>query len=221
MFDRIAGWYDRTNRVLSLGLDRYWRSRAIAALAPEADGTYLDVGCGTADVAVEIVRTEPAARVIGVDRSGGMLDRGREKVEAAGLSGGVSLMDGDALDLQFRDDSFAGVITAFCIRNVTRREQALREFHRVLAPGGRLVVLELTDPANPLMRPLFRIYSEIVMPLVTRLISSEPAYRYLTASMAAFPRAEEFIAMMERAGFIETAHQRLTAGITTLFTGQK
>jgi demethylmenaquinone methyltransferase/2-methoxy-6-polyprenyl-1,4-benzoquinol methylase len=221
MFDRIAGWYDGTNRLLSLGFDRYWRRRAIAALAPQPGSVHLDVGCGTADVALEIVRFQPESYVIGVDRSEGMLALGREKVHQAGLANRISLLEGDALDLQFRDNSFAGVITSFCIRNVTHRQRALREFHRVLAPGGRLVILELTDPQNALMKPLFRIYSNIVMPLVTKIMSSASAYRYLTDSMADFPSPDRFTSIIEESGFVEATHAGMTGGITTLFTASK
>ncbi len=221
MFDCIAGWYDGTNRLLSLGFDRYWRRRAIAALAPQPGSVYLDVGCGTADVAVEIVCLQPESYVIGVDRSEGMLALGREKVREAGVADRISLLEGDALDLQFRDNSFAGVITSFCIRNVTHRQRALREFRRVLAPGGKLVVLELTDPQNAFMKPLFRIYSNIVMPLVTKIMSSAPAYRYLTDSMADFPSPDRFTSIIEQSGFVQATHTRMTGGITTLFTASK
>jgi demethylmenaquinone methyltransferase/2-methoxy-6-polyprenyl-1,4-benzoquinol methylase len=159
--------------------------------------------------------------VTGIDPSEAMLKLGRGKVQAAGLAQAITLLVGDALDLQFRDQSFDGVITAFCIRNVTDRKRALEESYRVLRPGGKFVMLELTDPVGPIMKPLFRVYSNAVIPLVTRILSSAPAYRYLTDSMADFPRSEQFESLMREAGFVHTSHVRMTGGITTLFSGTR
>ncbi len=220
MFDRIANWYDGTNSLLSLRMDRYWRRRAVARLGPEPGAAFLDVGCGTGDVALEILRQQSDCRVVGIDPSRGMLQIGRAKVEASGLARSIELREGNALDIQFPDHSFDGVITSFCIRNVADRRGALTEFHRVLRPAGRLVILELTDPTGPVMAPLFRIYSHLVMPLVTRIMSSVSAYRYLTDSMADFPPAETFLAMMEQAGFVSPEYFRMTGGITTVFTSK-
>ncbi len=219
MFDAIAGYYDSTNRFLTGGLDWYWRRRAVACLAPTAGGLYLDVGCGTGDVAVEILRQAEGSRVVGVDPSQGMLDIGRNKILEAGHERAIALVPGDALDLPYQDACFDGVITSFCIRNVTDRQRALGEFKRVLRPDGRLVILELTDPAGPWMRPLFRVYSNLVMPLVAKVMSSAPAYRYLTASMVDFPSAERFAAIMETVGFSGVQFFRMTGGITTCFFG--
>jgi demethylmenaquinone methyltransferase/2-methoxy-6-polyprenyl-1,4-benzoquinol methylase len=219
MFDAIAGYYDSTNRFLTGGLDAYWRRRAVACLAPTVGGLYLDVGCGTGDVALEIVRQAAGSRVVGIDPSQGMLDLGRNKVSQAGQDRAIQLVPGDGLALPFPDGRFDGVITSFCIRNVTDRRGALAEFQRVLRPNGRLVILELTDPVGLLMKPLFRVYSNLVMPLVTRFMSSAPAYRYLTASMTDFPSAERFKEIMETVGFKHVQFFRMTGGITTCFFG--
>jgi demethylmenaquinone methyltransferase/2-methoxy-6-polyprenyl-1,4-benzoquinol methylase len=221
MFNRIAGYYDGTNKLLSAGFDRYWRRRAVESLEPKTGGTYLDVGSGTGDVALEILKQAPESVVTGIDPSEAMLVLGQAKIQAVELAQSITLSVGDALDLQFRDYSFDGVITAFCIRNVTHRRRALEECHRVLRPGGKFVILELTDPVGPLMKPLFRIYSNAVIPLVTRILSSAPAYRYLTDSMADFPPAERFEALMREVGFVHTSHVRMTGGITTLFSGKR
>jgi demethylmenaquinone methyltransferase/2-methoxy-6-polyprenyl-1,4-benzoquinol methylase len=221
MFNRIAGYYDGTNRLLSVGFDRYWRRRAVASLAPKAGGTYLDVGSGTGDIALEILRQSPESIVTGIDPSQAMLVIGREKIEGMGLARSITLTVGDALDLQFRDYSFDGVITSFCIRNVTDRRRALEECHRVLRPGGKFVILELTDPGGPIMKPLFRIYSNAIIPLVTKVLSSASAYRYLTDSMADFPRAERFVSLMREVGFVDTGHIHMTGGITTIFSGTR
>jgi demethylmenaquinone methyltransferase/2-methoxy-6-polyprenyl-1,4-benzoquinol methylase len=237
MFDHIANWYDSTNRLLSMGFDVYWRREAVKALAPQAGGLYLDVGCGTADVALEILRRQDRCRVVGVDPSEGMLAVGRAKVARAsskrgeatppstaghGIDAGnygITLLRGDALNLQFPSGTFDGVITSFCVRNITDRRAALQEFKRVLEHGGRLVVLELTHPQGPIMGPLFRIYSRFVMPTVTRVMSSAPSYKYLVDSMADFSPPERFRRMVEEAGFEETGLRTMTGGITALFTG--
>jgi demethylmenaquinone methyltransferase / 2-methoxy-6-polyprenyl-1,4-benzoquinol methylase len=220
MFDRIAGYYDGTNRILSIGLDAYWRRRGVARLAAKPEGRYLDVGCGTGDIGLEILRQSPRSQVVGVDPSVGMLALGRKKVEAAGLSHAISLVHGDVLGLDFEDGSFDGAIASFCIRNVTDRKRALLEIHRVVRPNGLLVIVELTEPGGPIMKPLFRIYSRIVMPAVTKAMSSVPAYRYLTDSMAVFPRPAMFAELMAQAGFESMGFVHLTGGIVTLFWGQ-
>jgi demethylmenaquinone methyltransferase / 2-methoxy-6-polyprenyl-1,4-benzoquinol methylase len=220
MFDAIAGYYDGTNKILSFGLDGFWRSRAVTRLQPVPGGKYLDIGCGTGDIALEILRRAPGSKVIGIDPSQGMLVRGHNKVSAAGLADSISLIIGDVLDLRFEDKSFDGAITAFCIRNVTNRKLALREISRVIRSGGRLVVLELTHPTGRIMEPLFKIYSRVVIPTLTKIMSSVSAYRYLTDSMADFPKPDLILALMKEAGFIECRYRHMTGGIVTLFEGQ-
>lgn len=219
MFDRIAHYYDGTNRVLSLGLDHLWRRKAIRKLAPQPGCVYLDVGCGTGDMGLEILNQCPGARVVGIDPSERMLDVGRGKIASTGLADSIELVPGDALRLPFSDNTFHGTITSFCIRNVTDRAGCLHEILRVVRPGGRLVILELTDPVG-VMRPLFRIYSGVVIPLITRIMSSVSAYRYLTDSMVDFPNADDFMATVDQAGFTDTSYSRLTGGITTLMVGR-
>jgi len=217
MFDKIAGYYDGANRILSLGFDESWRRQGVASLEPKSGGSYLDVGCGTGDIALEILRQSPSSRVIGIDPSEGMLALGREKVQAAGSVAAISLEQGDVLNLRFEDDSFDGAIASFCIRNVTDRKKALAEILRVVRPGGLFVIVELTEPAGAIMKPLFRLYARVVMPLVTKVLSSVSAYRYLVESMADFPRAEAFTALMSQAGFVDVTYRHLTGGIVTLF----
>ncbi len=220
MFDKIAPYYDGTNRILSLGLDQYWRRKAVTRLSPSAGGEYLDLGCGTGDIALEILRAQPDCRVTGIDLSEGMLELGRKKVRDAGLDAAITLVKADALALEFPDDSFDAAITSFCLRNITDRTRALEEIRRVVRPGGSLVILELTEPCGPLMRPLFRVYTNVVFPLVTGLMSSIPAYRYLAASMAHFPKSDAIAATMAQAGFVDTQCSFLTFGIVTLFVGR-
>jgi len=219
MFNHIAGYYDGTNRILSLGLDGWWRRTAVRALAPVSGRTYLDVGCGTGDVTLETIRQAPQSKVTGIDPSPGMLEIGRAKIGNAGLSDAVSLVSGDVLRMEFPDGFFDGAITSFCIRNVTDRKRALAEIFRVLRPGAKFVILELTEPAGPIMKPLFSIYAKVVMPMVTKVLSSVSAYRYLSDSMADFPKSDIFSDLMQKAGFVDVRNRRLTGGIVTLFEG--
>jgi demethylmenaquinone methyltransferase/2-methoxy-6-polyprenyl-1,4-benzoquinol methylase len=220
MFERIAGFYDGTNKILSLGLDGWWRRCAVQLLAPAPGGKYLDVGCGTGDMALEIVKRSPGASVVGIDPVENMLKIARDKVTSAGLEASISIEKGDALNLGFGDGSFDGAITAFCIRNVTDRLRGLQEISRVLKPGALLVILELTEPGGPIMKPLFRTYARVVMPAVTKLMSSASAYRYLADSMADFPKPDIFSRLMEQAGFTNLTHKHLTGGIVTIFAGR-
>jgi demethylmenaquinone methyltransferase/2-methoxy-6-polyprenyl-1,4-benzoquinol methylase len=221
MFDSIARHYDGTNKILSFGLDGMWRRRAVSRLNLGAERRYLDVGCGTGDIALEILRQAPESKVVGIDPSQEMLSRGQLKISEAGLSDSISLIMGDVLGLKFEDESFDGAITSFCIRNVTDRRQGLSEIRRVVRPGGRLVILELTQPTGAIMRPLFSIYARVVMPIVTKIMSSVSAYRYLTDSMVDFPRPEMILDLMKEVGFIDRRYARMTGGIVTLFEGNK
>lgn len=220
MFDTIARWYDGTNRLMSLGLDGLWRRRAVALLDPRPGGLYLDVGVGTGDVALFVAHRSPEAGVVGIDPSAGMLEVARTKMCREGLSERVHVMAGDVLNLSFADNTFDGAITSFCIRNVTDRRRGLREISRVVRPGGRFVILELTEPVGPIMRPLFRVYARVLMPVISGIMSSAKSYRYLADSMADFPKPGVFLSAMEESGFVNCSYEHLTGGIVTLFAGQ-
>jgi demethylmenaquinone methyltransferase / 2-methoxy-6-polyprenyl-1,4-benzoquinol methylase len=217
MFEYIAPYYDSTNRLLSLGLDAYWRKAAVRTLAPAPGRKYLDVGCGTGDTAIEILNQSPESTVVGVDPSDHMLALGLEKIQHLRLEPKITLQKGDALNLEYNDNEFDSAITSFCIRNVTDRKRALVEIRRVIKPGGRLIILELTEPQGQIMKPLFRLYSLVVMPIVTGLLSSASAYKYLADSMADFPKPGDFLGVLEVAGYKEVRFKHLTGGIVTIF----
>jgi len=155
MFDRIAGRYDLLNRLMSFGLDRRWRRRAVQLLEPSGANSYLDLGCGTGDISLEILRQAPESDVVGVDPAEKMLRIAQTRISKANMHNRVNLVVGDALSLEFGDNSFAGIASAFCIRNITDRRKALAEMNRTLSPGGRLVLLELTATDNPILRPAY------------------------------------------------------------------
>ncbi len=219
MFDRIARRYDAMNKVISMGLDRGWRRRAIDRLAPTPGGRYLDVGTGTGDLLLEIVRRVSGAVGVGIDPASEMLARGREKVRAAGLDGRITFQTGDAMALPFDDRSFDGIILGFCIRNVEDRRKALDEFRRVLTPGARVVILELTEPSHPAVRLGHRLYTGTVVPAAAALLSLRSAYTYLVDSVRAFPSPSVFEEVMRAVGFHDVDSEPLTLGTVTLFVG--
>ncbi|MDY7093714.1 MAG: bifunctional demethylmenaquinone methyltransferase/2-methoxy-6-polyprenyl-1,4-benzoquinol methylase UbiE [Acidobacteriota bacterium] len=220
MFDAIAERYDRLNRVLSLGVDRRWRKRTVGALELPADARVLDLATGTADLALLIARSHPDARVLGSDPSEGMLEVGREKVRRAGAEERVELETGDARSLPYEDDSFDGVTIAFGIRNVPDRPAALREMARVTRPGGRVAILELSEPQGGLLAPFARFHIQKLVPWVGSLLSSAPEYRYLERSIAAFPAPRDFARMMGDCGLEVVSVQPLTFGVCHLFVAR-
>jgi demethylmenaquinone methyltransferase / 2-methoxy-6-polyprenyl-1,4-benzoquinol methylase len=223
MFDQIAGRYDLLNTVLSGGLDRYWRYRAIRTLGFTGAETLLDVCTGTADVALGAARAKAgAARVVGVDFAGAMLAHGLDKVRAGGLGSRVRLVRGDAMRLPVADETVDGVTVAFGIRNVQRPEDACREMLRVLRPGGRLAILEFGLPIVPAVRPLYLWYFNHILPRIGRLVSRhEGAYTYLPQSVGSFPWGQGFASMLSDAGFTEVRHSPLSLGIVYLYSAAR
>lgn len=218
MFDRIAHRYDLLNRLLSLGTDRGWRRRAVRALELQAGWRVLDLATGTADVAIEILRQEPRAEVVGLDPSAEMLAVGREKLQT--VEGRAQLREGDAQDIPYGDDSFDGAVIAFGIRNVEDRPRALREMARVTRGDGRIVVLELTEPRGPVLGALARFHVHVLVPRLGALLSGAPEYRYLQSSIAAFPPAEDFARLMGEHGLEVLRAEPLTFGAAHLFVAR-
>lgn len=219
MFDAIAARYDTLNRILSLGMDQGWRRKAVAALALPTDARVLDLATGTGDLAIAIAETHRDATVTGVDPSRNMLNEGERKVRELHLSKRIELLVGDAQALEFEDETFHGVTIAFGIRNVPDRLKALKEMKRVTRTGGRVVVLELSEPRAGVMGVLARTYVHAIVPRVGGLLSGTKEYRYLQKSIAAFPPASEFARMMEEAGLTMLETCPLTFGVAHLYVG--
>ena len=221
MFSDIAPTYDLLNRLLSFGVDRLWRKRAVASLLQGYDGKeawFLDLATGTADVALEVHRRAGgAARIVGVDFAYPMLERGKAK--AASKNAPLSLIQADGLRLPFKDGAFDGVIIAFGLRNFEDRDAGLAEMGRILKAGGRLAVLEFGHPQG-LFGLLYAFYFRVLLPVVGRLVSAHrSAYNYLPNTVYEFPDAEMLSAMMRDAGFREVTHRPMTGGIAELHTG--
>jgi ubiquinone/menaquinone biosynthesis methyltransferase len=208
MFDGIAPTYDRLNRVLSLGIDQSWRRRAVAALGDVAGRRVLDICAGTLDLAQ--IAHAAGAKVIATDFSHEMLARGVHKVQ-------VPVARADALKLPFADGAFAGALCGFGLRNLDDTQAALDEMRRVLAPGGRLVVLEFFRPRRRVTRAVQALYNRQVLPLVGGALSGDrAAYRYLASSIERFATREEVEVMCQAAGFSQVAGEDLTMGVAAL-----
>lgn len=220
MFDAIAPRYDLLNRVLSLGIDQRWRQRLVRRLELGPQAYVLDHATGTGDLALQIARAEPTCRVLAMDPSQAMLTIAREKVAAAGLSERVELRQGDAERLEgVRTGELDAVSMAFGIRNVRDRERALREMARVTRRGGRIAILELSEPSEGLLRPVARWHVHRMVPWLGGLLSGSREYRYLQQSIAAFPSPRVFSALMESSGIRVLSVERLTFGVCHLYVG--
>lgn len=223
MFGGIAPRYDLLNRLLSLARDRYWRREAVAQAQIPSGGVALDVCTGTADMALELAKQFPSARaIVGVDFCQPMIRIAAEKVARKGLTDRIRLQVGSALALPFCADTFDAVTVAFGIRNLVDRRCGLAELCRVLHPGGVGIVLEFATPQGPLFRWLYRLYFRRGLPWLGGLISGDPqAYRYLPASVFAFPAPQELSRIMEEVGFHNVHFRTMTGGIVTLHVGKK
>ncbi len=219
MFDSISPKYDLLNRVFSFGTDQGWRRKVMRRVMQEPVHDLLDMATGTADLA--LLAAKKVERVTGADISEGMLVHGREKVKKAGLADRITLVKADAADLPFPEASFDAVTVAFGVRNFEDLERGVRGMLRVLKPGGRLFVLEFSQP-HGWMRPFFRFYFHRVMPAIGRMISKDSAaYTYLPASVDAFPEGPAFEAILRGAGAREVCREALTGGIATLYVARK
>lgn len=221
MFNSISGNYDFLNHFLSLGIDISWRKKAIKALADLKPKAILDVATGTGDFAIQAMTLSPE-KIIGVDISEGMLAVGKEKMKARGVDQIIDLRYADSENLPFEENKFDAAIVAFGVRNFENLERGLAEMHRVIKPGGKVVILEFSKPRAFPFKHLYHFYFKFVLPKIGRLISRDPAaYTYLPESVQAFPDGEDFIALLNRVGFNQTTCKPLTFGISSLYTGTK
>jgi demethylmenaquinone methyltransferase/2-methoxy-6-polyprenyl-1,4-benzoquinol methylase len=211
MFDRIAPVYDLMNRVMTVGLDQRWRRLAVREVVWPGDRV-LDACCGTGDLAVEAERR--GGRVVGLDFSPRMLERARRK------SGTIEWVQGDALALPFADSAFDAATVGFGVRNLEDLESGLRELARVLRPGGKVAVLEITRPRG-ILRPFFRLWFDVLVPLAGKVLPGGKAYTYLPASVRRFPGPEDLSALMGRSGFGSVHYRLLGGGTVALHIGAR
>ena len=219
MFASIASRYDLLNHLLSGNVDKRWR-RIVATRVRDKlssnSARVLDVACGTGDLSLTLFEITGAG-VVGTDFCRPML-----QIAAGKTSGRIRFIEGDALDLPFRDGTFDVATIAFGLRNLSNVESGLAELSRVLKPGGWVAVLEFSRPANAVLRPVFHMYFTKVLPLIGRVISgSQSAYSYLPASVQKFPDQSQLSLLMEQAGFVQVGYENLSGGIAALHMGQR
>ncbi|MDP1746037.1 MAG: bifunctional demethylmenaquinone methyltransferase/2-methoxy-6-polyprenyl-1,4-benzoquinol methylase UbiE [Bacteroidota bacterium] len=221
MFDNIAPKYDFLNQLLSLGIHKGWRRKAIRLLEVQKPKTILDIATGTADFAIEAMKLDPT-KVVGVDISEGMLKLGRDKINKLGLQNKIELKTGDSESLPFSDNSFDAITVGFGVRNFENLEKGVADIYRVLNPDGMLVILEFSKPIHFPVKQVYNFYFKYVTPFVGKLFSKDSsAYTYLPESVNAFPAGEEFLKILNNAGFKETKAISLTFGIASIYIARK
>lgn len=221
MFDNIAPKYDFLNHSLTVGIDKIWRRKAIKMANEHNPSSILDIAAGTGDFSIMEARNTDAS-ITAIDISQNMLNIAIEKAKAENLQDRISFMKADSLDMPFVDDSFDSVTVGFGVRNFVDIPKGLREIYRVLKPGGRLVVLELSEPPNPVVKACYSFYFHKVLPFFGRLVSKDKeAYTYLPNSVDNFPYGERFIDIMKDCGYSNTSLKWLTLGISAIYVGEK
>ncbi|HEY0058704.1 MAG TPA: bifunctional demethylmenaquinone methyltransferase/2-methoxy-6-polyprenyl-1,4-benzoquinol methylase UbiE [Flavisolibacter sp.] len=223
MFNDIAPRYDLMNRVLSAGIDRLWRRKAIMELKSEPVPQHiLDVATGTGDMALMTAKLLRPAQITGIDISEGMLEIGRKKVAGAALSTKIQLLSGDSETINFSDHSFDGVMVAFGVRNFEHLEKGMSEILRVMKPGAKLVVLEFSKPVIPGIKNLYQLYMGVIAPQVAKWFKQDKkAYQYLNSSAKAFPDRQQFIDVLNKVGYSDTSFKPLSLGICCIYVGKK
>jgi len=222
VFDSVASKYDVMNDLMSAGVHRLWKDAMMDWLAPRPGQRLIDVAGGTGDIAFRFLTRAPGASAVVVDLTEPMLVEGRARAEAAAMGGALDWVVGDAMALPFADASFDVYTISFGIRNVTRIEAALAEAHRVLRPGGRLMVLEFSRMVSPPLQWAYDRYSFNVIPVMGQIVAGDrDSYQYLVESIRRFPEQERFAAMIREAGFGQVRFRNLSMGIAALHSGWK
>ena len=221
MFDGISKDYDLLNRVISGGIDVRWRKNVVSYLVPEKPKKILDIATGTADLAIELTKTN-AEEIVGLDISPGMLEIGKQKVASKGMDKVIKMVIGDSEKLDYNDAYFDAITVAFGVRNFENLDKGLQEINRVLRPGGNLVILETAVPTSFPMKQFYGFYTQKVLPILGSLFSKDKAaYRYLSDSAAAFPFGKVFNNILLKNGFIEVKDFPQTLGVASIYCAKK
>jgi demethylmenaquinone methyltransferase/2-methoxy-6-polyprenyl-1,4-benzoquinol methylase len=221
MFDNISGKYDKLNHILSMGIDVGWRKKVVKMARSANPENILDIATGTGDLAIMLAKSTDA-KITGFDLSAGMLEVGRKKVNEHGLENRIEMIQGDAENMPFENDTFDCITVAFGVRNFENLKQGLDEIYRVLKPGGKFIILEFSQPESFPMKQLYAFYSKHILPLIGKKISKDQsAYTYLPESVKAFPYGEEMKNILKNSNFIKTTDKKLTFGISSIYESLK
>lgn len=221
MFDNISGKYDDLNHILSMGIDVSWRKKVVKLVKSTQPAQVLDIATGTGDLAIMLAEATDA-KITGFDLSAGMLEVGRKKVAEKKLDNRIEMIQGDAENMPFPDNSFDCITVAFGVRNFENLKKGLDEIYRVLKPGGKFIILEFSQPENFPMKQLYGFYSKNILPLIGRIISKDKsAYTYLPESVKAFPYGEEMKNILKNSNFIKVVNKKLTFGISSIYESLK
>lgn len=221
MFDNISGKYDLLNRILSMGIDIRWRKKVVKSVKKANPKTVLDIATGTGDLAIQIAKSTQA-QITGFDLSAGMLEVGRKKVTKEKLDGRIEMIQGDAENMPFENNSFDVITVAFGVRNFENLKKGLDEIYRVLKPGGKFIILEFSQPESFPMKQLYAFYSKNILPKIGKQISKdESAYTYLPDSVKAFPYGEEMKKILKNSNFSKSSDKKLTFGIASIYESLK
>lgn len=226
MFNDISPTYDKLNHILSLNVDKSWRRKAVRRVMDAVTGIenplILDVACGTADSTVALAQINDNVRVEGIDISDGMIKIGEEKVKKLGLQDRIVFSKSSAENIDFQDDMFDAVMVAFGVRNFSDRKKGLQEILRVLKPNGTLLVLELSEPQNVIVRWFYNLYFKNILPFIGKHVSGNgAAYRYLQQTVEKFPMPNEFLALLDACGYKQLKHKALTCGLCRIYQAKK
>ncbi len=222
MFNNIAPKYDLLNRVLSLGIDKIWRKRAINILKKNNPSVILDVATGTADVAISTANIIQPESIVGIDISSEMLEVGKKKISQMGLDQIISLKLGDSEAIEFGDDTFDAATVAFGVRNFENLEKGLSEMLRVVKKGGTVLILEFSKPSVFPFKQIFQFYFKFILPFIGKFTSKDPkAYKYLFESVQAFPQGSKFLNIMQSVGYKNCRQVKLSLGICSIYLGDK
>ncbi|MBC7451211.1 MAG: bifunctional demethylmenaquinone methyltransferase/2-methoxy-6-polyprenyl-1,4-benzoquinol methylase UbiE [Cytophagales bacterium] len=222
MFNKISPKYDLLNKVLSLGIDKIWRKKALSLLKKDKPEYILDVATGTGDLAIQAAATLKPRSIIGIDIAEEMLQIGREKIMKQKLDNIIQLQQGDSEKIAFPDNTFDAVIVSFGVRNFEHLEIGLTEIQRVLKMGGKIMVLEFSKPVKTPFKQVYQFYFKNILPAVGKMVSKDTsAYTYLHDSANAFPDGQAFCAILEKVGFSIEHYKPFTFGVCTAYVGKK
>lgn len=221
MFDNISPKYDLLNRVLSMGIDVQWRKKVVKKVAESNPQKILDIATGTGDLAIAMAKNTKA-KITGFDLSAGMLEVGRKKVEEKNLTEKIEMIQGDAENMPFTDNSFDCITVAFGVRNFENLDKGLAEIYRVLKPGGSFIILEFSQPEATPMKQLYGFYSKHILPKIGSTVSKDTdAYTYLPESAKVFPSGEKMKNILKEIGFVNPIAKELTFGIASIYESLK